>query len=364
MTSLKMANVLLKHEISELKIRLVSSKAQQRDFLQLKRRFKDSEVRFKNIFEQSSFGNKIIDSDLKIIKVNQSLIQLIGYSEAELLGKKITDFAHPDFVKSWKKLQHELWALEKTSFVIEACMIRKDNTCIWCEATSIIFIDNGDLLGYTIIQDVTARKNLEVKLLQQQQNLMEAIINTQEEERRRIAENLHNSLGQMLYAAKIALELIKPQDITKANENSLSIARSKSLLSECIAESRRMSHELMPKVLYDFGLKAALEEVCSQLNGRIKFNCSFLGLPLQPNRHLEIAIYRIVQELMMNVVKHSDGTSALVIVNRQKNTFILVWKITEVASKWTVRIEVALDYKSLKITCSTLRENSKFHRHH
>jgi signal transduction histidine kinase len=174
------------------------------------------------------------------------------------------------------------------------------------------------VLGYTIIQDITIRKNLEEDLIQQQHNLLKAIINTQEEERRRISENLHNSLGQLLYAAKIALELIKVQDVTRIDENERSISRSKSLLSDCIVESRRMSHELMPKCLEAFGLKAAINEVCSQLNGITKFDCSISGILLKPNKYLDIAIYRIVQELMMNVVKHSKATLALVNVNIQK----------------------------------------------
>jgi PAS domain S-box-containing protein len=311
-------DLLSKKENDKLKRMLVTSEAGKNKFFRLKQKFQDSQARFKKIFDEFTFGNKIIDSDLKIIKVNQALIQLLGYSKSELLGKLITDFSHPEFVKGWKKLQHELWTLKKTSFSIESCLIKKDKSCVWCEITSIVYEDNKEVLGYTIIQDITARKNLEEDLLQQQQNLLEAIVNTQEEERRRISENLHNSLGQLLYAAKIALELIKLQDVTRTEENERSLSRSKALLSDCIAESRRMSHELMPRSLDDFGLKAAVNEICNQLSGTTKFDCSISGRSLKPNKNLEIAIYRIVQELMMNVVKHSKATLALVYINIQK----------------------------------------------
>ena len=84
-----------------------------------------------------------------------------------------------------------------------------------------------------------------------------------------------------------------------------------------------MSHELMPKVLDDFGLKAALNEVCSQLNGKTIFDCSFIGFSLQANKHLDIAIYRIVQELMLNVIKHSNASRASVLVDIKKKIILI-----------------------------------------
>lgn len=116
---------------------------------------------FKTIFEQSTLGNKIINKDLKIIKVNEALIQLLGYSEDELLGNKITSFAHPDFVEDWKAVQQSLWALKHLSFTIDTCLIKKDKTFLWCTVTSILLFDNVQTFGYSIIQDISDRKTFE-----------------------------------------------------------------------------------------------------------------------------------------------------------------------------------------------------------
>lgn len=122
---------------------------------------KSSQTRFKTIFDQSSFGNKIIDANLCITQVNAAMVKLLGYTAEELLGTKITDIAHPDFVQDWKKLQKGLWAEKLTSFSTDTCVIRKDKQVLWCHVTSIIFEDNGNSYGYTIVEDISDRKNLE-----------------------------------------------------------------------------------------------------------------------------------------------------------------------------------------------------------
>jgi len=121
----------------------------------------NSESKFRTIFEQSTFGNKIIDSDLRIIKVNCALTQLLGYSAEELQGTLITAIAHPEYVNDWKELQAKLWADKNASFSIDTCILMKDQATLWCRVTSIIFEDSGATFGYTIFEDITERKNMD-----------------------------------------------------------------------------------------------------------------------------------------------------------------------------------------------------------
>jgi PAS domain S-box-containing protein len=129
-------DLLLKRENDQLKKMLITSEAEKDRLFRLIQKFQSSQAQYEKIFDESIFGNKIINSELKIIKVNPALIQLLGYSESELLGKVMTDFSHPDFVKGWKKLQHELWTLKKTTFTIESCLIRKDKS--WFGVKSLL----------------------------------------------------------------------------------------------------------------------------------------------------------------------------------------------------------------------------------
>jgi PAS domain S-box-containing protein len=119
---------------------------------------------FKTIFEESRLGNKVINRDLTIIKVNMALITLLGYTDkADILGKKIIDFTPSDRKHDWKILQEKLWDNSTPSFSLETCLTKKDGTIVWCQVTSILFSEQNETLGYTIIEDVTEQHNLRMQ---------------------------------------------------------------------------------------------------------------------------------------------------------------------------------------------------------
>ncbi|MEJ7559567.1 MAG: PAS domain-containing sensor histidine kinase [Pedobacter sp.] len=307
----------LKDNISRLKLQVSELKAAAKKRDRSEREHTSSQNKFKTVFEQSSLGHKFIDADLKIIKVNKALIKLLGYSRKELLGTCIIDIAVPEFVEHWKELQHELWEKRKPSFSFDTCIIKKNKSVIWCHITSILLEADGNTLGYTILEDVTERKMLENDLKDAThrerlfgEQLLETTINTQEKERSRIAEDLHNSLGQLLYAVRLNLDHVKLGKEDQHKQNALNIKTTKDLLVACIKECRRISHDLMPAVLEDFGLKEAVQDICNQLGRTITFKCEFKGLENRLPKYLEIAIYRIIQELATNLVKHADATKA------------------------------------------------------
>jgi PAS domain S-box-containing protein len=308
------------HVIAQLKEenRVLNDKLIRMD--QLVNHLEHSEHRFETIFEHSSLGNKVINSNLEIIKFNKSLTKLLGYSKEELLGMQIMDIAHPDYKAPWKALQQELWTHKKNSFSIDACIIKKDKSVLWCHITSILFYDQDQTFGYAILEDIGWRKEMEEQVKQMnlknlkrqkehQQKILEVVISTQEEEKKRISESLHNNLGQMFYGVRLNLDQINFL-LVDQGKNLVNLNKSKELLSECIRESRRMAHELTPMILEDFGLFGAIEDTCSNLNGLVKFSCSFIGTSKKLNKSLEIAVYRIVQELILNVVKHAEASSA------------------------------------------------------
>jgi PAS domain S-box-containing protein len=148
-------------------------------------------------------------------------------------------------------------------------------------------------------------ENLRLRLTQQQA-LFRAVLEAQETERRRIAESLHNGLGQTLYAAKLQLNQLLASPAPAA------LNRADRLLADAIRQTRTLSHELVPSVLTEFGLLAALRDISRSLRGpNLRFACTVeldeqqtLPLPLQ------VAVYRMAQELAQNVVKHAHATEA------------------------------------------------------
>ena len=165
-----------------------------------------------------------------------------------------------------------------------------------------------------IVRDVTERERLAEEVtqarLRQQQEVLAASLASQETERKRIAEALHNGLGQLLYAIKLNLE-------NKDGERS-SLTEAHRLLLEAIRVTRTISFELTPSVLEDFGLRTALEELVKRIPPHhLPVGLDVQGLDARLPVQVEMGVYRVVQELLNNVIRHAGATDAQVHVLRR-----------------------------------------------
>ena len=165
-----------------------------------------------------------------------------------------------------------------------------------------------------LLRDVTERDRLAEEAtqlrLRQQQEVLAAILSTQETERKRIAEALHNGLGQLLYATKLSLD--GPGGVPAAPRDSLR------LLEDAIRATRTISFELTPGILEDFGLHTALETLVKRIApARLPVHLHLRNLDQRLPAPVEIAVYRTVQELLNNVMKHAQATEVEVHVARE-----------------------------------------------
>lgn len=151
----------LEKQITELTAENARLTEQARKLAELTREFQESQSRFRAVFEASRLGNKIIDADLKIFQVNAALVKLLGYSAKEdIIGTTILDYSPPERHEEWAYLQQQLWQHSAPSFSLETILIRKDGSIVRCQVTSILFRDNGETLGYTIVEDISEQYKL------------------------------------------------------------------------------------------------------------------------------------------------------------------------------------------------------------
>lgn len=169
------------------------------------------------------------------------------------------------------------------------------------------FFDEQQQRAVVFSIDITEQERLREETRrqqhEQQQQVLAATLEAQEAERRRIAESLHNGLGQLLYAAKLTLSGVPSPAATQ---------RALALLDEAVRATRTISFELTPGVLNDFGLAAALHELAKRLPRQplpLRLHLHGLG-PERLPPPVEIAAYRIAQELINNVIKHAQATEA------------------------------------------------------
>jgi signal transduction histidine kinase len=167
--------------------------------------------------------------------------------------------------------------------------------------------------GLGILHDVTERLKLEEERttlkLKRQKDLLNAILEAQETERRRIAETLHNGLAQTLYAAKLNLDQMY---IVKSDATQVKEAQDKAseLLADAIKETRNISHELIPTILEDFGLRGAIDDICKKYaQSNFSIQAEIYGFEEEIDKYLEVALYRITQELANNVIKHAQASN-------------------------------------------------------
>ncbi len=163
------------------------------------------------------------------------------------------------------------------------------------------------LLGLLIIQrnKRIAAAEKDMAIIYEQEQSLKAIIHAQEEERKRIAKDLHDGIVQQLGGVILAWrKLIKSDKTDESDENKLLES-----LEDSSNELREISHRMMPKALSELGVVAALEDLFEKSLGQseIKYEFECFGINERLKENIEITIFRIVQELINNILKHSDA---------------------------------------------------------
>lgn len=203
----------------------------------------------------------------------------------------------------------------KATFELEHEVLAADGSIGWTCSRAIPFLNKeGEIIEwFGTAKDLTAIKEAERKIrymeVCQQQEIVRVTLNAQEEERRRVSESLHNELGQLLYGVKLSINYLGFNMATDTPEQ-FNTAKNYTcdLLNDAINACRTLSHELMPTMLAEFGLKVALSELCNQMNENITYQCHIELEEISLDKFMEIAVFRIVQELVFNAIKHARAT--------------------------------------------------------
>lgn len=178
------------------------------------------------------------------------------------------------------------------------------------------------LLAYRLkaMQDTAERLYLEKTLAQQQRT--EAILEAEDRERLRIARDLHDGIGQMLAAARMALGNF----LAKKKYENEHIQNSLDLLEESIKEIREISHNMMPGALTKLGLSTALKQFVNKINalGVLQIELQIIGIKERLNEKIETMLYRVVQEILSNIIRHAEATKVSIELVKHENELVLV----------------------------------------
>ena len=276
---------------------------------------RESEQNYSNLVQNSLTGI-FIEQDGRIAFANERLAQIYGYPEEDLAGMEMLNLVHPEDRNLIQEITEKRLSGAAVPSEYDARGITKTGNTIWVQRRNAIIEHLGRpaILGNHI--DVTKRKQLEASLRENEQrlkSLSNRILRAHEEERKRISRELHDGIGSSLTAIKLSLENLLSQSGQIANPLSNSLNVLISTVSGTIDETRRIMADLRPSVLDDLGLVTAIGWFCR------KFQTAYPNIHVEQRididqdkipESLTIVVFRIIQEALHNVAKHSGAEFA------------------------------------------------------
>lgn len=172
------------------------------------------------------------------------------------------------------------------------------------------------LLGYHNYRSRQKLQQSKIDELETEKQLTatEAVLKGEEQERTRLAKDLHDGLGGMLSGIKYSLSIMK-ENLIMTPDNAQAFERSMDMLDSSIKEMRRVAHNMMPEMLLKYGLDTALKEFCAEINRSGIIQAAYQSIDMDKatiGQTEAVAIYRVVQELVNNTIKHSAAKNVLV----------------------------------------------------
>lgn len=293
-------------------------------------RLQESELRFKTLSSTAPVGIFETDAHGLTSYVNETWLQYSGMQFEEALGDGWLDAVHREDREWLAKGWHSKTEAHAES-VSEYRIVHKNGKQRWVNGKAVpVFNADAAVKGYIgIILDVTERKNAEIRLEESSKQLRELSRHLQqvrEDERTRIAREIHDELGQQLTGLKMDIAWL----MKKAGMNDPDIKNkfvdTLSLVDDTVRSIRRIATELRPSVIDDLGLNAALEwqvaEFVKRMDSEIKYENSFDDTNINPD--ISIGIFRILQESLTNIAKHSGAKNIKIDIRQIDDTLQLI----------------------------------------
>ncbi|MGZ8557384.1 MAG: tetratricopeptide repeat-containing sensor histidine kinase [Chitinophagaceae bacterium] len=232
-----------------------------------------------------------------------------------------------------EKKQNEILQLQKSN-ALQSLSLQKKSAFNYFLIGSVSVLMITGFLGYRNFRNRQQLAKQQDELQQQRIRELEkdkqliavdSLLKGQEEERSRLAKDLHDGLGGLLSGVKFSLSNMK-DNLIITPDNMAVFERSLDMLDTSIKELRRVAHNMMPEMLTKFGLDEALKEYCNTVNATklLAVKYQSLGMETRLDESTEIVVYRIVQELLNNVLKHGAASEAFLQLIREDNRLNIV----------------------------------------
>jgi PAS domain S-box-containing protein len=284
-----------------------------------------SEERYRELFENANDAIWVHDLEGNIIAANKASEKLTGYTVEELLQASklnVSAFLSDEGLIMAKDIRRRLLKNEPVVQPYEQRIFRKDGTEAILMITTNLLTEGGRPVAFQhIARDVTEEKRMRENL----QFYLRQINRAQEEERKRIARELHDDTIQYMVVLARQLDELASSSKGLSDEERLHLENLRQQINSIMEGVRRLSHDLRPATLDRLGLLPALEWLASQVPSGVSVEVKAYGTERRLPAEVELVLFRIAQEALSNVRRHSQATKAEVKVEfEDKKTRITV----------------------------------------
>ncbi len=284
-----------------------------------------SEALFRTIFEGAPLGIALVDKEGRILESNSSLQGMLGHSQEELLNQEFTIFTVPEDASRCRDLFQTLVDGKTDRCQVEIKYVQKNDRVVSGRLTVSPFKGTKaeDRFAICMVEDITEQKQAdrEIRTYQEQlRSVASELSLTEERERRRLATDLHDHVGQILALAQIKLGAIRESASSTSLVEPMDEIRR--LIEQTIQYTRSLTFELSPPILYDLGFEAAVEWLAELMQDQhgvaIRVQADRSTKPLDDE--LRVLLFQTVRELLLNVIKHANARHIKVMLARENST--------------------------------------------
>ena len=280
--------------------------------LSMTERLRRSEAKYRELFQNASDAILIHDLDGGITDVNNACERLLGYSKDELVGRKASEFLREDALDLARDVREKLVSGEASERRYEQTLVRRDGREAIVEVATTLITADGRPQGFqNIARDVTEQRKMRDNL----RSYLRQVLQAQEEERKRISRELHDDTSQSLLLLIHWLDALISGPGSRLSKQAWEEASQlRTLAVEILEGVRRYAQELRPAILDDLGLVAAMEWVAESLerDRGIDVSVEVRGSDHDLSPEAKLVLFRIAQEALSNVKRHSEATRASV----------------------------------------------------
>jgi PAS domain S-box-containing protein len=315
--------------VYELTIHQAELSTQNEQLKQIQRELEDSRDKYQQLYDSVPVGYLTINDKCFILEANNTAAEMLSTSTPVLKNSRFTSYIAPtsEFQDIFRlQTKRVFQTAEHLDYELE---MQNNGAGFFAHIKTVpVFNNQGQVIQLRLaVNDITDRRQAEEALKRSKEQLRKFSIHLQElleSEKKHLAAEIHDELGQMLTALKIELSWLAkriPPDLEPLSQKAQAMME---LINETDKVVKRISSNLRPPILDDLGLNEALRWLCSQFQERTGIKC-FLKMPESEicGKEQSTDVFRVIQEALTNVARHSEATTVRITMQNEADNLVI-----------------------------------------